>query len=122
VLAVIGYLLITAFTDGGNPVRFWALHLFQGNWIALLILIPAACQDQGPKLAAALGYYFATLLQNKDIRGKIAKLWMLLNCCSKPEYVRRMCVSRFCAPLYAWDIPPRSLIWPGCRSSRPAIG
>ena len=25
---------ITAFTDGGNPVRFWALHLFQGNWIA----------------------------------------------------------------------------------------
>jgi len=32
---------ITAFTDGGNPVRFWALHLFQGNWIALLTLIPA---------------------------------------------------------------------------------
>jgi len=32
---------ITAFTDGGNPVRFWFLHLFQGNWIALLLLAPA---------------------------------------------------------------------------------
>ena len=32
---------ITAFTDGGNPLRFWFFHLFQGNWIALLILVPA---------------------------------------------------------------------------------
>jgi PTS system galactitol-specific IIC component len=33
---------ITAFTDGGNPLRFWFFHLFQGNWIALLLLAPAA--------------------------------------------------------------------------------
>jgi galactitol PTS system EIIC component len=26
---------ITAFTDGGNQVRYWFYHLFQGNWIAL---------------------------------------------------------------------------------------
>ena len=32
---------ITAFTDGGNPLRFWFFHLFQGNWIALLLLAPA---------------------------------------------------------------------------------
>jgi galactitol-specific phosphotransferase system IIC component len=32
---------ITAFTDGGNPLRFWFFHLFQGNWLALLILVPA---------------------------------------------------------------------------------
>ncbi|MBN2510976.1 MAG: PTS galactitol transporter subunit IIC [Spirochaetales bacterium] len=29
---------ITAFTDGGNPVRFWAYHLFTGNIIALAVL------------------------------------------------------------------------------------
>jgi PTS system galactitol-specific IIC component len=33
---------ITAFTDGGNPLRYWFFHLFQGNWIALLLLLPAA--------------------------------------------------------------------------------
>ncbi len=26
---------ITAFTDGGNPVRWWFLKMFQGNWYAL---------------------------------------------------------------------------------------
>ena len=31
---------ITAFTDGGNPVRFWFFYLFRGNMIALLA-IPA---------------------------------------------------------------------------------
>jgi len=34
--------LITAFTDGGNPIRFWFFHLFQGHWIALALLAPAA--------------------------------------------------------------------------------
>jgi PTS system galactitol-specific IIC component len=34
--------LITAFTDGGNPLRFWFFHLFQGHWIALALLAPAA--------------------------------------------------------------------------------
>jgi len=33
---------ITAFTDGGNPIRFWFFHLFQGNWLALALLAPAA--------------------------------------------------------------------------------
>jgi galactitol-specific phosphotransferase system IIC component len=33
---------ITAFTDGGNPLRFWFFHLFQGSWIALVLLAPAA--------------------------------------------------------------------------------
>jgi PTS system galactitol-specific IIC component len=27
--------LITAFTDGGNPVRFWLFYLFKGNLLAL---------------------------------------------------------------------------------------
>jgi len=31
--------LITAFTDGGNPVRYWFFHLFRGN-LAAIILIP----------------------------------------------------------------------------------
>jgi len=26
---------ITAFTDGGNPVRWWFLQLFQGSWYAV---------------------------------------------------------------------------------------
>ena len=30
--------LITAFTDGGNPVRFWAFKLFQGNLVAISII------------------------------------------------------------------------------------
>lgn len=34
--------LITAFTDGGNPIRFWFYHMFRGNWIALAIIAPAA--------------------------------------------------------------------------------
>jgi galactitol PTS system EIIC component len=29
---------ITAFTDGGNQIRFWFLHMFQGNIIALLVI------------------------------------------------------------------------------------
>jgi PTS system galactitol-specific IIC component len=33
---------ITAFTDGGNPLRFWFFHLFQGDRLALLLLLPAA--------------------------------------------------------------------------------
>ena len=31
---------ITAFTDGGNPVRFWFFYLFRGNILAL-VAIPA---------------------------------------------------------------------------------
>jgi galactitol-specific phosphotransferase system IIC component len=31
-----------AFVIPGNPLRFWFFHLFQGNWIALLLLAPAA--------------------------------------------------------------------------------
>jgi PTS system galactitol-specific IIC component len=34
--------LITAFTDGGNPIRYWFYHMFRGNWIALVIIAPAA--------------------------------------------------------------------------------
>ena len=30
--------MITSLTDGGNPLRFWALQLFKGNLIALLII------------------------------------------------------------------------------------
>ncbi len=30
--------LITAMTDGGNPVRFWGLALFQGNIVAFIII------------------------------------------------------------------------------------
>jgi len=30
--------LITAFTDGGNHVRFYLLYLFQGNWIAIAVI------------------------------------------------------------------------------------
>lgn len=33
---------ITAFTDGGNPVRFWVFHLFQGNIWAILVILPVA--------------------------------------------------------------------------------
>ncbi len=29
---------ITAFTDGGNHVRFYILNLFQGNWIAFAVI------------------------------------------------------------------------------------
>lgn len=29
---------ITAFTDGGNHVRYWLYHLFQGNLIAILLI------------------------------------------------------------------------------------
>jgi len=34
--------LITAFTDGGNPIRFWFYYMFRGNWVALAIIAPAA--------------------------------------------------------------------------------
>lgn len=30
--------LITSLTDGGNPVRFWALQIFKGNLIALMLI------------------------------------------------------------------------------------
>ena len=30
--------LITALTDGGNPIRYWGYMLFQGNIVALLII------------------------------------------------------------------------------------
>jgi PTS system galactitol-specific IIC component len=30
--------LITAFTDGGNQVRYWLFMAYQGNWVALAIL------------------------------------------------------------------------------------
>jgi len=33
--------LITVFADGGNPIRYWFFHMFQGNIIALLIILPA---------------------------------------------------------------------------------
>ncbi len=29
---------ITAFTDGGNPVRFWFYYMFKGNFIALSVI------------------------------------------------------------------------------------
>jgi len=31
--------LITALTDGGNPVRYWGYMLFQGNSIAILVIL-----------------------------------------------------------------------------------
>jgi PTS system galactitol-specific IIC component len=34
--------LITAFTDGGNPIRFWFYHMFRGDLVALLMVVPAA--------------------------------------------------------------------------------
>jgi PTS system galactitol-specific IIC component len=32
---------ITAFTDGGNLIRYWFRRLFQGDWLALALLAPA---------------------------------------------------------------------------------
>jgi PTS system galactitol-specific IIC component len=29
---------ITAFTDGGNQLRFWFFYLFQGNIIAIAVI------------------------------------------------------------------------------------
>lgn len=29
---------ITAFTDGGNPIRFWFYYIFKGNFIAIIII------------------------------------------------------------------------------------
>ncbi len=29
---------ITAFTDGGNQIRFWLFHAYQGNWVALAVI------------------------------------------------------------------------------------
>ncbi len=34
---------ITAFTDGGNHIRFFLLYLFQGNWIAIAIIPVFLC-------------------------------------------------------------------------------
>jgi len=34
--------LISAFTDGGNPIRYWFYHMFRGNGIALVIILPVA--------------------------------------------------------------------------------
>ena len=31
---------ITAFTDGGNQIRFWLFHLFQGNLAAVVVILP----------------------------------------------------------------------------------
>ncbi len=33
--------LITAFTDGGNPIRYWFYHMFRGSWVALAVIPPA---------------------------------------------------------------------------------
>jgi galactitol PTS system EIIC component len=33
---------LTAFIDGGIPVRFWVFHLFQGHLWAFLAIVPAA--------------------------------------------------------------------------------
>ncbi len=35
-------LVVSSFTDGGNPLRFWVFELFRGNLIALLLVIPVA--------------------------------------------------------------------------------
>ncbi|MDC7245304.1 MAG: PTS galactitol transporter subunit IIC [Sphaerochaetaceae bacterium] len=36
--AVLDDRMITSLTDGGNPLRFWALKLFEGNLIAIVII------------------------------------------------------------------------------------
>jgi PTS system galactitol-specific IIC component len=33
---------ITAFTDGGNQLRFWLFHLLRGEWAAFLVIPPFA--------------------------------------------------------------------------------
>lgn len=35
-------LVVSSFTDGGNPLRFWIFELFRGNVAALLLSIPLA--------------------------------------------------------------------------------
>lgn len=35
-------LVVTSFTDGGNPVRFWIFELFRGNLTAILLMVPVA--------------------------------------------------------------------------------
>jgi len=55
---------ITAFTDGGNQIRFWLFHLFQGNLAAILVL---------PALGAALWFSWrAHLKTRKEIAEKNA--------------------------------------------------
>ena len=36
--AVLDDRMITSLTDGGNPLRFWALKIFEGNLIAIVII------------------------------------------------------------------------------------
>ena len=36
-----GTVQVTAFTDGGNPIRYWMLELFTGQGWAWIVLIPA---------------------------------------------------------------------------------
>jgi PTS system galactitol-specific IIC component len=52
---------ITAFTDGGNQLRFWLFHLFQGNLAAILIL---------PAVGAALWFSWRAhgKTRKKDVR------------------------------------------------------
>ncbi|AEJ20901.1 PTS transporter subunit IIC [Gracilinema caldarium] len=35
-------LVVSSFTDGGNPLRFWIFELFRGNLIALVLIVPVA--------------------------------------------------------------------------------
>lgn len=35
-------LVVTSFTDGGNPLRFWIFEVFRGNVVAVLLLVPIA--------------------------------------------------------------------------------
>ncbi len=53
---------ITAFTDGGNQIRFWLFHLFQGNLAAILVL---------PAVGAALWFSWrASERARKDLSDK----------------------------------------------------
>jgi PTS system galactitol-specific IIC component len=36
-----GTVQVTAFTDGGSPVRYWLFELFTGQLWALIVLVPA---------------------------------------------------------------------------------
>lgn len=56
--------LITAFTDGGNPVRFWFLEMFAGNWIAFLV-IPVV----GALFYLSYRHYRSSLRENEEKAG-----------------------------------------------------
>ena len=32
--------VVSSFTDGGNPLRWWIFELFRGNWVALVLIVP----------------------------------------------------------------------------------